>query len=110
MLNAAYYKLWARKHFSYYIIGQGVKGYGVGGAKEILNQAFMIPRVHRVWKTMRKKPKIVARKGLCSSQRHGSTMTNTMKSDLSDAVWDVMQTNYRNGAPGIDESHRVVCS
>lgn len=110
LLNITYYKLWARKHFSYYIIGQGVKGYGVGGAKEILNQAFMIPRVHRIWKTMRKKPKIVARMGLCSSQRRGSTMTNTMKSDLSYVVQDVMQTNHWNGAPSIDESHRVVYS
>ena len=52
MLNITYYKLWARKHFGYYIIGLGNKGYGVGGAEEILNQALMIPRVHRGWKTM----------------------------------------------------------
>ena len=110
MINTTYYKLWAEKHFSYYIIGQGVKGYRVGGAKEILDQAFMIPRVHRVWKTMRKKPKIIARMGLCSSQRHGSTMTNTMKSDLSDVVWDVMQTNHRNDAPRIDKFRRVIRS
>ena len=110
MLNITYYKLWARKHFSYYIIGQGVKGYGVGGAKEILDQAFMIPRVHRVWKTMRKKPKIIARMGLCSSQRCGSTMANAMKSNLPNTFWDVMQTNHQNGAPGINESRRVVYS
>ena len=110
LLNTTYYKLWAEKHFAYYIIGQGVEGHRVFGAKEILTQTLMIPRVHRIRKTVRKKPKIVARTSLCGSQRRGSTMTNTMKSDLSDAVWDVMQTNYQNGAPGIDESHRVVCS
>ena len=43
--NITYYKLQARKHFSYYIIGLGNKGYGVGSAEEILNQAFIIPRV-----------------------------------------------------------------
>ena len=42
-----YYKLQARKHFVYYIIGLRSKGYKVGGAKEILNQALMIPRVCR---------------------------------------------------------------
>ena len=110
LLNITYYKLRARKHFAYYIIGQGVEGYRVGGAREILNQALMIPRVHRVWKTMGKKPKIVARAGLCSSQRHGSTMTNAMKSVLLDTVWDVMQANHRNGAPGIDKSCRVIRS
>ena len=46
LLNITYYKLRARKHFAYYIIGQGVEGYRVGGAKEILNQALMLPRVH----------------------------------------------------------------
>ena len=75
LLNITYYKLRAEKHFAYYIIGQGVEGYRVGGAKEILNQALMIPRVRRVWKTMWKKTKIMARTGLCSSQCHGSTMT-----------------------------------
>ena len=44
MLNITYYKLWAKKHFAYYIIGQGVEGYRVGGAKEVLYQALMIPR------------------------------------------------------------------
>ena len=56
LLNITYYRLWARKHFGYYIIDLGNKGYRVGGAKEILNQALMIPRVHRGWKTMGKKP------------------------------------------------------
>ena len=35
--NITYYKLWARKHFGYYIIGLGNKGYEVSSAKEILN-------------------------------------------------------------------------
>ena len=104
MLSITYYKLRARKHLAYYIIGQGVEGCRVGGAREILNQTLMLPRVRRIWKTMVKKTKIVARTGLCSSQRHGSTMTNAMKSDLPDMVWDVMQVNHRNGAPSIDKS------
>ena len=45
--NITYYKLWAGKHFGYYIIGLGDKGYGVSSTKEILNQAFIIPRVRR---------------------------------------------------------------
>ena len=110
MLNIGYYKLRARKHFAYYIIGLGVESYGVGGGEEILNQALMIPRVGRDWKTVGKKPKIVARAGLCSSQRHGSTMTNAMKSDLPDTVQDVMQANHQNGAPGIDKSCHVLRS
>ena len=110
LLNITYYKLRARKHFAYYIIGQGVEGYRVGGARKILNQMLMLPRVRRVWKTMGKKPKIVARAGLCSSQRHGSTMTNAMKSDLPDTVQDVMQANHRNGGPSIDKSRRVIRS
>ena len=48
LLNVTYYKLRAKKHFAYYIIGQGVEGYRVGGAKEILNQALMIPRVRHI--------------------------------------------------------------
>ena len=43
--NITYYKLWARKHFGYYIIGLGDKGYRVGGVGEILNQALVISRV-----------------------------------------------------------------
>ena len=35
--NVTYYKLWARKHFGYYIIGLGDKGYGVSSTEEILN-------------------------------------------------------------------------
>ena len=71
---------------------------------KIFNQALMFPRVHYVWKTMRKKPEIMARMGLCSSQRHGSAMMNSMKGDLPDTIWDVMQANHQNGAPGIDKS------
>ena len=90
MLNVAYYKSWGGKHFAYYVIGQGVEGHGVGGAKEILSQTLMIPRVCCIRKTMRKKPKIVARTSLCGSQRRGSTMTDAMKSDLPDAIQDVI--------------------
>ena len=111
-LFAKYHLLQAtgQKTPSYYIIGQGVEGYRVGGAKEVLDQALMIPRVRRVWKTVGKKPKIVARAGLCSSQCHGSTMTNAMKSNLPDTVWDVMQANHQNGAPSIDKSRCVIHS
>ena len=110
LLNTAYYKSWARKHFAYYVIGQGIEGHGVGGAKEIFSQTLMIPRVHRIWETMKKKPKIVARTCLCGSQRRGSTMTNAMKSDLPGAIQDVIQTNYWDGTSGIDKSCRVLRS
>ena len=94
LLNITYYKLWARKHFAYYVVGQGIERYRVGGVHKIFNQALMLPRVHCVWKTMGKKPKIMARTGLCSSQCHGSAMTNTMKGDLPDMIRDVMQANH----------------
>ena len=110
MLNITYYKLWARKHFGYYIIGLGNKGYGVGSAEEILNQALMIPRVRRGWKTVGKKLKFVARTGLRSIQRHGGTMTNAMQSDLLDTVWDVVQVNHWDGASSVDESSHVLRS
>ena len=108
MLNITCYKLRAEKHFAYYIIGQGVEGYRVGGAEEVLDQALMIPRVRGVWKTVGKKPKIVARAGLCSGQRHGSTITNAMKGDLPDMVRDVMQANHQNGSPSIDKSRCMI--
>ena len=92
--NITYYKLRARKHFGYYIIDLGNKGYGVSSAEEILNQAFIIPRVRHDWETMGKEPKFVAKMGLCRSQRHGGTMANTMQSNLPDMVWDVMQANH----------------
>ena len=108
LLNVTYYKLWARKHFAYYIISQGIESYRVGGAHKILNQALMLPRVRCVRKTMGKKLKIMARTGLCSSQRHGSAMTNAMKGDLPDTIRNVMQANHRNGAPSIDKSCRMI--
>ena len=110
MLNITYYKLWARKHFGYYIIGLGNKGYRVDGTEEILNQALMIPRVRRGWKTVGKKPKFMARVGLHRSQCHGSTMTNAMQSDLPNMVWDVVQENHRDGASTIDESRHIIRS
>ena len=59
---------------------------------------------------MGKRSKLVARASLHSSQCHGSTMTNTMKSDLSNMVQDVVQVNHRDGASGVDESHRILRS
>ena len=108
--DITYYKLQTIKHFVYYIIGLGSKGYRVGDVKEIFDQALMIPRVCRGWKTVGKKPKLMARMGLRSSQRHGSTMTNAMKSDLPDIIRDVVQVNHQNGTSSIDESHRVLHS
>ena len=35
--RVTYYKLQARKHFVYYVIGLGSKGYRVGGVEEILD-------------------------------------------------------------------------
>ena len=84
--NITYYKLWARKHFGYYIISLRDKGYGVSSTEQILNQAFIIPRVRRGWKTMGKESKLVARMDLRRSQRHGGTMANAMQSDLPNTV------------------------
>ena len=70
----------------------------------------MIPKVFGGWKTMGKKSKLVARAGLRSSQRHGSTMTNVVKSDLFDMVRDVVKANHWNGTPSIDESCRILYS
>jgi len=106
----SYYKLKAREHFIHYVLGLGSEGYGVGSVEEVLNQALVIPRVFGGWKTMGKKPELVAKAGLCSSHRHGSTMTNAMKSDFPNTVWDVMQANHRYGAPGIDKSCRILHS
>ena len=77
--NITYYKLRVGKHFVYYIIGLRSKGYRVGGVEEILDQALMIPRVCLGWKTVGKKPKLVAKTGLHNSQCHGSTMTNACR-------------------------------
>ena len=86
------------------------KGYRVSSTKEILNQAFIIPRVRRDWETMGKEPKFVARMGLRRSQRHGGTMANAMQSDLPNMVWDVVQENHWDGAFGVDESCRMLRS
>ena len=86
LLNVTYYKLQTIKHFAYYIIGQSIESYRVGDAHKILNQALMLPRVRYVRKTMGKKPKIKSQTGLCSSQCHGSAMTNAVQSNLSDTV------------------------
>ena len=109
LLKITYYKLWVGEQFAHYIIGQSIESYRAGGTTEFLNQTLMILGRHCIRETMRKKPKIVTRAGLCSSQRCGSTMANAMESNLPDAVWNVMQTDYQNGAPGIDKSHRVIC-
>ena len=109
MLNITYYKLRAKKHFAYYIIGLGVESYRVGGTREFLNQTLTIPRGHCIRETMRKELKIVARMGLCSGQRCGNTMVDAMESNLPDVIWDVMQMGYQNSAPGVDESCRMVC-
>ena len=108
LLKIIYYKLRAGKQFAHYIIAQGIESYRAGGAKEFINQTLMILGRYCIRETMRKKPKIVTRAGLCSSQRCGSTMANAMESNLPDAVWNVMQTDYQNGAPGINKSHRVI--
>ena len=80
----------AGKHFGYYIIGLGDKGYGVSSTEEILDQAFTILRMRCGWKIMGKEPKFVTRMGLRRSQRHGGTMANAMQSDLPNTVRDVM--------------------
>ena len=72
LLNIAYYKLRAEENLAYYVIGQGIKSYRIGGTHEILNQALLLPRVCYVWKTMGKKLKILARTGLGSRQRRGN--------------------------------------
>jgi hypothetical protein len=110
LLNVAYHKLRARKHFGYYVIGLGGRDYEISSAEEILNQIFIIPKVHHGWETMGKESKLVARVDLRRSQCHGSTMANAMQSNLPDTVRDVVQANHRNGASGIDESHHVLRS
>ena len=60
LLNIAYYKLRAEENLAYYVIGQSIKNYRIGGTHEILNQALLLPRVCYVWKTMGKKLKILA--------------------------------------------------
>ena len=108
--NITYYKLRAGKCFGYYIIGMGNKVYRVSNTEEILNQAFVIPRVHHSWEAMGKEPKLMARKDLRRSQCHDSTMANAMQSDLSNMVRDVVQANHRDGASSVDKSHHVLRS
>ena len=92
------------------IISLGDKGYRVSSTEEILNQAFVIPKVRRCWKTMGEKPKLMARMSLHGSQRHGGTMANAMHSDLPDVIRDIVQAIQRGDASGIDESRRMLHS
>ena len=94
LLKITYYKLWAGKQFAHYIIGQSIESYRAGGATEFLNQTIMILGRHCIWETMREKLKVMTRASLCNSQRCSSTMANAMESNLLDAVWNVMQTDY----------------
>jgi len=106
----SYYKLKAREHFVHYFFGLESEGYGVGGVEEVLDQALMVFRVFGGWETMWKKSKLMARAKLRNRKCHGSTMTNTVKDNLSDVVWDVIQANHRHGTPGVDESCHILCS
>ena len=105
-----YYKLWAREHFVHYVFDLGSEGYGVGGVEEVPDQMLMVLRVFGGWETMGKKSKLVVRASLRNSQCHGSTMTNTVKGNLSDVVWNVVQANHRHGIPSINKSYRIVYS
>ena len=106
----SYHKLKDREHFVHYVFGLGSKGYGVGGVEEVLEQALMVLRVFGGWETMGKKSKLMARASLRNSQCHGSTMMNTMKGNLSNAIWDVVQANHQHGTPGLDESCCILYS
>ena len=106
----SYYKLIAGEHFIHNVFGLGSKGYGVDGIEEVPDQTLMVLRVFGGWETMGKKSKPVARASLRNSKCHGSTMTNTVKGNLSDMVRDVVQVNHRHGTPGVDESCRILCS
>ena len=97
------------EQFAHYIISQSIESYRVGSAREFLNQTLTIPRGHCIRETMRKELKIVARVGLCSGQRCGSTMADTMENNLPDTVGNVMQTDYQNSTPSIDKSYRMIC-
>ena len=50
--SVTYYRLQARKHIVYYVIGLISEGYSIGRVEEILDQALMIPRVFGGWKTL----------------------------------------------------------
>ena len=106
----SYYKLRAREHFVHYVFGMGSEGYGVGDVEEVPDQMLMVLRVFGGWETMGKKSKLMTRASLRNSQCHGSTMMNTVKTNLSNVVWDVVQVNHQHGTPGVDESCRVLRS
>ena len=106
----SYYKLKDREHFVHYVFGLGSEGYGVDGIEEVPDQTLMVLRVFGGWETMGKKSKPVARASLRNSKCHGSTMTNTVKGNLSNVVWDVIQANHWQGTPGINESSYILCS
>ena len=106
----SYCKLKDREHFVHYVFGLESKGYGVGSVEEISDQALMVLGMVGGWKTMGKKSKLMTRAGLRNSQCHGSAMMNTVKGNLSDMVWDVVQANHQHGTPGVDKSCRILCS
>ena len=106
----SYYKLTARKHFVHYVFSLGSEVYGVGDVEEVLDQALMVLRVFGGWETMGKKSKLMTKAGLRNSQCHGRTMTNTVKGNFSDMVWDIIQANHRHGTAGIDKSCCILCS
>ena len=86
LLNIAYYKLWAREYFAYYIISQIIESYRIGYIHKILNRALVFPRTRYIRKVMEKEPAIFARTDLDNSQRHSCTMMNAMKGDLPNAI------------------------
>jgi hypothetical protein len=105
-----YYKLRVGKHFVHYVFSLGSEGYEVGDAEEVLDQALMVLRVFGGWETMGEKSTLETRAGLCNSQCHGSTMTDTVDGNFSDVVWDIVQTNHRHVTPVIDESFCILWS
>ena len=110
LLNIAYYKLWAREYFAYYIISQSIESYRIGYIHKILNQALMFPRVRCIRKAIGMELEILARTDLGNSQRHSCTVTNVVEGDLPNAIRNVMQANHWSGAPSIDGSYRMICS
>ena len=105
----SYYKLRAGEHFVHYVFSLGSKGYRVGGIEEVPYQTLMVLRVFGGWATMGKKSKLMTRASLRNSQCHGSTMMDTVNSNLSDMIWDVVQVNHWHGTPSINESYHVLC-
>jgi hypothetical protein len=80
------YNLRAVKYFVHNVSGRGQKDHGIGGIREILNQALMIFRTVDRWKIIGKKSKLASRANLRHSQGNSDTMTNTMKSNCPDAI------------------------